>query len=43
MISGALLLDETFGVTQMMGAVLIVGAALSEVYFAARASTEERA
>lgn len=42
-ISGALLLDEAFGVTQMMGAVLIVGAALSEVYFAARARTEEPA
>ncbi|MEI4195457.1 DMT family transporter [Roseovarius sp. E0-M6] len=36
--SGAILLDEPFGLIQMAGTVLIVGAALIEVVFALRAS-----
>ncbi|QIE46791.1 EamA family transporter [Pseudohalocynthiibacter aestuariivivens] len=36
-ISGAFLLDEVFGVVQLLGAILIVGAALVEVAIALRA------
>ena len=42
-LSGALLLDEPFGVIQLAGSVLIIGAALSEVAFSLRERRKQAA